>query len=317
MKKTLIAITLIASSFLYSCKKDKQTTNQPNEISINSSSENTFAKEFNLTLSENRLVFKSIEDYKKAVDNPTEEIARKFKQALNNFTNFKSYLATKNEKIVKSTNDDGFNDTYFEAILNSDKIVQIGDYLYKINPLSQSVYVLSAKYISDYKDLVNENTNNSNIKIYSTGDNVLELVETNTASKNTALFCSEGGIGGYADGVDFVAGAGSGSSRRAAVDFNRYGIYFSLFARIWPSAGGNEFVFDFNGTLGYIHYHVRCGSTADYGVISGGNQNQSAEQRYQSYQGSTNLNNMFFAFTPRYNSSSPALSRMVVIRANW
>ena len=313
MKKTFFAITLIATSLFISCKKEKQVTNQPTEISKSNSSENSFAKEFNLTLSENRLVFKTVDDYKKAIDNPTEEVAKKFKFAVNNFTNFKSYLSFKNSKKIKNT-DDLFNDPYFEAILNSDKVVQIGNFIYRINPLSQKVFVLPSKNSSEYNDLVNENTNNSNIKVYSTGDNVLELVENNTVAKSTALFCGEGGIGGYADGVDFSY---NNQNRRAAVDFNRYGIYFSLFARIWPSTGSSEFTFDFNGTLGYIHYHVRCGSTADYGTLSGGNQNGNGEQRYQSYQGSTNLNNMFFAFTPRANSTNTTLSRMVVIRANW
>ena len=316
MNSTLLAITLIATSFLYSCKKEKQVTNSSNEIATINSSENSFAKEFNLTLFENRLVFKSVDDYKKVIDNPTEETIKKFKFAVNNFSNFKSYHELKNELNIKNS-DDLFNDPYFEAILNTDKAIQIGDYIYRINPKKEQVYVLASKFNSEYLDLVNENIANTNIKVYSTGDNVLELVESNLSSKGTAIFCPEGGVGGDADGEYFYAGVGAGTQRRATVDFIRYGVYFSLFARIYPSAGGNEFVFDFNGTLGYIHYKVRCGNTVDYGLISSGNQNQSAEQRFQSYQGSTNFTNYFFAFTPRYNSSSPALSRMVVIRRNW
>jgi hypothetical protein len=240
-------------------------------------------------------------------------VSDKLVQAINNYSDFKSYLDYKTENNISDTVD-LFYDPYFEAMLNTDKIIQIGDYIYRINPKKEQVFVLASKFNSEYLDLVNENIANTNIKVYSTGDNVLELVENNTASKSASLFCPEPGIGWKGDGADFYS---AGTQRRAAVDFVKYGIYFSLFARIWPSIGGNEFVFDFNGTLGYIHYKVRCGATVDYGVISSGNQNQSAQQRYQSWQGSTNLTNLFFAFTPRYNSSSPALSRMVVIRQNW
>lgn len=315
--KKIILNSFIISVILFSaCKKETKTYLTQTETSKSTTTnENLLAKEFNLNLVNNRLIFKTKSDYQKVVDNPSKEISDKFTLCLNNYSDFNSYSDFKKNKKI-TNKEDLFNDPYFESMLNADKIIQIGDFIYRINPKNEKVFVLSSKYENEYSDLVNENVDNENIKVYSTGDDVLDLVENNLAGKNVSLFCPEGGVGGDADGVDFTV-PGTNRTSRAAVDFNRYGIYFSLFARIWPSVGGSEFVFDFNGTLGYIHYKVRCGATADYGLITGGNQNQSSEQRFQSYQGSTNFTNYFFAFTPRINSASPALSRMVVIRRNW
>lgn len=314
MKKSFLIITLVSGSILLSCKKEKQVTGQAGDTPKVTSHENNFAKEFNLTLSGNRLVFKTVDDYRKAVNNPTEATAKKLKLAMNGFTNFKSFLACKSEKRVGS-DDSLFNDPYFEALLNPDKIIQIGEFIYRINASSKKVFVLPSEKSSEYTDLVNENTGNSNIRVYSTEDNVLELVENSKTERNAALICGETGIGSDADLAKFSYGGVDNIEALAA--YNKYGIYFSLFAKINPSTGSNQFIFDFNGVLGYIHYHVRCGSTADYGTLSSGNSNGNGEQRYQSWQGSTNLSNMFFGFSVRSSSTNAVLSRMVVIRKNW
>lgn len=314
MKKIILSVSIIGITLITSCKKETKTVLSQTETSqSNTITENLLAKELNLTLENNRLIFKTKADYQKIVDNPTKEVSDKLTQAINNYSDFKSYADYKSENNISNAVD-LFNAPYFEAMLNTDKIIQIGDYMYRINPKKEQVYVLASKFNSEYLDLVNENVANTNIKVYSTEDNVLELVENNSASKGTALFCNEGGIGGQADSETFTH---SGLGRTAAVEFNKFGIYYSLFAHVWPLNSTDAFKFNFNGSVGYIHYHVRCGSTADYATISTGNNNSSSEQRYQSWQGSTNLNNMFFGVTIQDNSTNALLTRMIVIRQNW
>ena len=316
MKKIVLGIALISLTSITSCKKESKTAlNQAETSQTNIVAENILAKELNMSLENNHLVFKTTADYQKIVDNPTKEISDKLTLAINHYVDFKSYAEYKTENKI-SNEVDLFNDPYFESMLNVDKIIQIGDYLYRVNPKTEKVYVLSIKFNAEYQDLVNENISNTNIKVYSTSDNVLELVENNIASKSTALFCSEGGIGWKADLAKFSSGTGVNNVEALAA-FNKYGIYYSLFATIKPSVGSSQFKFNFNGSVGYIHYHVRCGATVDYATISTGNANASAEQRYQSWQGSTNLNNLFFGFTVQDNTTTALLSRMVVIRQYW
>lgn len=255
------------------------------DMSLQTPKRHQMEKELGISLAGNVLVFKTIEDYRRAVDNPTEEMSNTVRAAVKSYSKFQSYSDSKG-RVAKPA----FNDEYFESMLNSDQVVQISGHLFRVNPNTNKVFVLSSSKINEYKDLVAENLSNKSISVYSTDEDVLDLV-TGNALNQKPLICHEGGVGGDASSQKFKIG---NTNYETLASFTRYGIYFSLFAEVKPSAGKNQFLFEFDNGFGYIHWHARCGLTADYGTTSSGNDNfGSNKQRYQSYQGSKNLANFF------------------------
>jgi hypothetical protein len=287
-----------------------QSVSTRTQRAAQSDRENLLARELGISLAGNVLVFKTIEDYRRVVDSPTEEVSAKFRATVKSYSTFQSHLNSR-----RRAADPAFNDEYFESMLNSDQVVQIGGHLFRVNPKIRKVFVLPASKISEYGDLVAEKVSNKSISVYSTDDDVLDLIVGNTPNQKTFGFiCREGGVGADAAQITFNYGGGKVQTLAA---FNKYGIYYSLFAEVNPSNGSNQFLFEFDHGFGYIHWHARCGLTADYGTTSAGTNNGNSKQRYQSYQGSKNLANFFFGYRILLKSNGTPLTGMNVIRKNW
>ncbi len=306
MKIIIICIALLSFTLIVSC--DKQTP-LPNQIKRTENpnrgnQEKPVSNEFHVTVKDNRLVFQSRADYELVVNNPKENVRTEFIETVKAFTSFTSYA---NSTTVRNINtSELINDTYFSLLLNTDLAIQIGGNIYKVDPLKEKVFVLPVSQENHYSDLVKENTSFPDIRVYSTGDNVLDLVEMGV---NRDLFCTESGIGGKADSQPF-------KDTYLYATYTRWGIYFSLRAYI-VTGSVNTYHFDMNP----VYYHVRCGKTVgpyqaansagDYSFVLGC-------QEYQSYQGSTNLNELYFVAKIRDNSTSPTTySANVVLRANY
>ena len=318
LKKTHLAFSLVASlivlALLSAGDVPSLVNAQSKSTQVNprppTDRENLSAKELGISLAGNVLVFKTIEDYRRVVDNPTEEVSRTVRAVIKKFSKFQSYLTSRRSAIEPA-----FNDEYFESMLNSDQVVQIGEHLFRVNPKTKKVFVLPASKINEYKDLVAENVSNKSISVYSTDEDVLDLVTGNASNqKMFGLICSEGGVGADAAKTNFKIG---NTNHETLAAFNKYGIYYSLFAEVYPSTGSNQFLFEFTNGFGYIHWHARCGLTADYGTTSAGYNMGNSKQRYQSYQGSKNLANFFFGYRILKKSNSTPLTGMNVIRKNW
>jgi hypothetical protein len=242
-----------------------------------------------------RLAFASIADYKRAVDQPSEATKKQFARtvaALKGFTsfaqkqNFSPALETSRDKVASLIRDE-----YFASILNADLVVQIGDYIFRVNPSRERVYVLSAANEKEYNDLIAENARNSNIRTFSTNDDVVDVIEA--GGKGPETLCSETGIGGRHSEAPV-------GSLTAMADFVRYGIYFTLFAMVSPyGSSGFPYMFEFTGGMsanaGYVYYHARCGTTASYEISTKGSWTL-MNRKYQSYQGSKNLNEVYFFY---------------------
>ena len=271
------------------------------------------ASEFNVSIIKNRMAFKTVEDYERVVDNPKTELKNEFIKTINTLTNFNSYSKQLPSSGDRSTRDArSIKDEYFASILNPDLVVQIGGYIFKVNPASEKVYALPVDDEAQYKDLISENTANTKIRVFSTNDDVLDLIR-NHGTETRSLFCNQSGIGNKS------AGAYINGSNLVTADYTKYGIYFSLVAKIgsigsWPSL----YVFDFTGgkNKGYVHYHVRCGSTSDYSTATQGSWT-GTYQKYASYQGSKNLNELYFGFRVKNAGTGQYVTPYVIIRQNW
>ena len=104
---------------------------------------------------------------------------RNIKQELANevYSRYSDYILSTNQV-------DYINDNILNEVLNKDMIVQIGNYLYRLNKEKEKVFVLSTtNKVTDYNDLVSENTSNKKIMVYSTEEDVLEMVESGRLSE--------------------------------------------------------------------------------------------------------------------------------------
>jgi hypothetical protein len=242
-----------------------------------------------------RLAFASIADYKRTVDQPSEAIKKQFAQTVATLKGFTSFAQKQNFSPALKTSRGKvaplIRDEYFASILNADLIVQIGDHIFRVNPSKERVYALSAANEKEYSDLIAENVRNSNIRTFSTNDDVLDVIQA--GGKGPETLCSETGIGGRHSEAQV-------GSLTATADFVRYGIYFTLFAMVSPyGSSGFPYWFDFRGGLsanqGYVYYHARCGTTASYEISTKGSW-MLTNRKYQSYQGSKNLNEVYFFY---------------------
>jgi hypothetical protein len=171
MKKTLIsamALLGIAMATMTSCKRNDEvsTTTQSNGNA--------------------RVVFQSIDEYESLFEDPTQTEAKTNEIA----ARYGTY--TENARLAE-TPEDTLYPEFLQKILNDDHIVEIGNWLIKVNMENKVCSVLDKQYVGEYKDLANDNFNNSHIQIYSTDEEVLNLLRAGKKSEASRLFCSEDG----------------------------------------------------------------------------------------------------------------------------
>ena len=289
MKKTIITsmalVSLSAGVFLYSCKKEVaiQPQNPTNALNsaLNGNREIQPGNEFNVSVTNNRLVFATIADYQRVVDEPTEATIQSFLYCINqlSFTSLQEQYPTQSDTASTKIYDD-----YFRAILNPDRVVQIGTYIFRINATQEKVFMLPSAYTGQYASLLAEDISNTNIKLYSTAEDVLDIIQ----NPDVTLRCKESGIGSYGPATTFWIDNEKTLKVDGTVRFRRYGVYFHLFAEVKGTSGVKVSI-----DLEPVYYHVRCKNTVGpYKVNAyGGTTNY---HKYSSYQGSKSLNKVYF-----------------------
>ena len=310
MKRITLAVLTVMFALMFTpglVAQPKPTTKGVQEVATPQPT-----NEFNVSVRNNRLAFETIEDYERVVNNPTEELKAAFLKIVDKFGDFTSFTEAYDERPLSRVQS-LIDDEYFAAILNSDLVVQIGENIFRVNPAAERVYVLPVINEDQYDDLVSENIENTNIQVFSTDDNVLEMIQN---VERRRWFCRESGIATRAS-LQFLS---DNSRRVATAAFKTFGIYFSLFAEI-NDQRTSEIIYDFEFTggigAGKVNYRIRCGSTADYETKSPGSWVSGIlTRRFQSYQGSTNLNLLYFGFRVKRRSTGNYVSNYVIIREN-
>ncbi len=284
----LTCTAIVTTITIYSCKKE--TVAQPQNS----------ANDFNVSVIDNRLAFKTVEDYEKAMSNPTAETETKFLSTIKTITSSTSFNTTNNEhKDTRGVNTDMrplIQSDYFRSILNSDCAVQIEDFIFRVNPISKKVFVLPVEYKNEYNDLISENTTNEDVQEFSTDENVLEEVYSDQNAqrkirwpklkiKIKIKFCHESGVDSRSQGVTTVL-IGGEYTVSFVISHNKYGIYFELRAYSSSTVGYGSFVHEWE----VFYYHVRCASTVSYTNISNGSTTGVSEYKQKIYSGLLNLN---------------------------
>lgn len=195
---------------------------------------------------------------------------------------------------------DGLGDNFMSAILNEDQIFQVGNFIYRVNKSAEKVFVLPADNISEYEDLVNESATNSNVRQFSTGDDVIELAEKGDLGEEKGVFCS-----------DRKAKEKSTTSSNVTImvnpflemyikaSYNKFGVYFTLKAEgTHQTASTSTYKFYFQ--IDNSSWAQRCGSsvsnyshpwrTKTSGTQSGGVQTE----KFLFYNGTKQLKNYHY-----------------------
>jgi hypothetical protein len=138
---------------------------------------------------------------------------------------------------------------FLSSMLNEDGLIIIGEHYFKINLNSSKVYVLNIEFDEQINDLKEEKTDNKNILVFSTNDDVLYLIDEGskgTINGRSQLFCRESNANGDKDD-EFSYDLGDDLRQDNKVVYQSVGIYFSLQAKtkmqyknilgLWVDAG--------------------------------------------------------------------------------
>lgn len=172
------------------------------------------------------LIFESVESFEKSVEDLTEEKRIKVLSEISK-QNFKSYLSIQHS--ISKTDSDSIQemDDFLGQLLNEDGIIQIGNFIYKVNLQSNKVFVLPVSNSSEYQDLVDENKSNKNIRQFSTSDDVIYLAENGEAGEKC------GGIGSFDNSSPVVNLDNDGQIKfDANCKYFQGGIYFRVTGRV-------------------------------------------------------------------------------------
>lgn len=298
MKKLIYCIFVLAivSTIFLSCNKESL------EIS---SLKSGWELDFSNIYSDGRmLIFKYVQDYELLVNDPSEELVVEFLDYISNMEHKTQadYLSTLTQKELDSID----YDEYLSKILNEDCIVQIGEYLYKVNTATEKVYVMHEKFIEDYEQLVEENLDAGKVQEFSTGDDVIYIVEGVDSLEKSC-----GGIGGGtynaysnpANNALIIAYIGNYAIRlNPYVKMFRAGIYYKLSAHyMLHSAVSNlggifNIIVEVKGWQGGWYKKRPCGAN-DIGTLTANSiiiNSSGASGSYTFYSGTRNLNGYYF-----------------------
>lgn len=181
------------------------------------------------------LVFKTKDAYQQIVNAPTDAALKSLTRQVSGLK-FQNYNAVK-LPAVKSASDQKLEvmDEHLGKLLNRDGVIQIGEHAFKIDLLKEMVFVVPAQQLkANYSDLIKGNTKNKAIRVFSTGQDVLDELDGKKGS--TEKSC--GGIGGgyYPSYPHENQGLIVSQTNTEVVRFNPYvhffraGVYFRLSA---------------------------------------------------------------------------------------
>ncbi len=180
---------------LYSCNKQVKNEDLP---PLGNSIKNSIVKRQGQTYFDgSKIVFQDPETFEQEMNTiETEQDAEMFEHKFSYYTSYRSKYYQINQK------QDTLIDEALSSVLNSDGVVQIGDWVFKLDMPNEKVYVIgNTDTDGNYQDLVSGNTQNSKILEFSTDDNVIDLLKegVKTQSDNRVKFwgwfCRRAGCG--------------------------------------------------------------------------------------------------------------------------
>lgn len=260
MRRLIYAGTIFAmvGTAIVGCKKDNPIQNSDAKNSTIQMSEKSLRYYSNGTF----LIFPTVADYDSTITDLSyiEEVELITDLNALNYDSYSEYLDDQGQNAV-----DRIGEDIMKSVLNKDQIVQIGNYLYRVNKQIEKVFVLPVANVSEYQDLINENKSNKNIRQFSTIDDVIELAESGAEGEK----CSESGSSqkSQTQTQTYVDITGTSMDISIVADYNLvFGIAHSLVARFSRPGPMSSNRFSMFIQTEAITYKKKCSSS--YGPTS-------------------------------------------------
>lgn len=243
--------------------------------------------QYNVDVRNNMLHFTTARDYNHIIMDLNQDQKNLFIDFVQTNLHFNALANNPNSALCIN-----IDDKLFGNMLNYNGYVQIGNYIYKVNPFNDYVNVIPSERTDLFEALNMDDLRDPAIRTYSPEDEVISMVETNTPPSNSRLFCGESGCG--AGSLDKEVLLNNPNTNQACgslhgwVMYRRYGIYFTLKAKCTNDCPTRRVYWHKTP----VAYKIKCGSTTSpqyqYDIDSGANGNGSGwvwqQHFYQSMQ---------------------------------
>lgn len=258
-----------------------------------------------VTASEEYITFESIDAYENFFSEGSDNTRTKLLQAAQVNQTHTSMLRAANLRTSAAASIvDSLYPDFLKTILNPDGITKIGNYIIKVDMANEKVLVLKNEDIQYYDDLVSNNFSNGKILVYSTNDEVLDMLandvppsqSANASSANlrTTLFCNQKG----ADGREAKGFEEYMTNWRfdCKVVYQKAGIYFSLIGKANKQSKAAGLWIESNdgfemSMVYYYSYTPKCkGTSTGSNTISTGG----TTIAYRPYESTTALKNFYY-----------------------
>jgi hypothetical protein len=242
--KKIIAITIIAfittSLIFVSCKK-----NQIDPVGITNTTKQTRAIEDNITynnvvynISDGILKFSSLTEYENLFGENTQPDTEPFSNLILNSPAIKTYYST-----IPNSNTAKSNLKFIGSIINSDKVVKIGEFLILLDFESDKVYAKTDGTLAELNNAKNGQSVAGVLK-YDMGDDVIQELKL---KKTRGLFCNanwcgKGRLGDNSLLISFNSGGNNFNHPHVVSgNYQKYGIWFNYWAETFVDGFPNSF----------------------------------------------------------------------------
>jgi hypothetical protein len=185
---------------------------------------------YNINVRNNMLAFATAQDYYTVIGVLSPDEKEAFRNDVSANYRFNS-LAKNNTSPLFTKIDDEF----FSSIINHQGYVQIGNNIYKVDPMAGVVRVIPASNPELINEMESGNYTNALIKTYLDDDEVVGMVEAGVSPAYSRLFCGE--TGAAAEEASGFMNVNHPATNQPCnwidcwVSYKKFGIYFSLKAK--------------------------------------------------------------------------------------
>ncbi|MCS6794580.1 MAG: hypothetical protein NZ516_01320 [Raineya sp.] len=259
--KFFAILLLIGSLYLQACKdiKNIKPATEMNAGEISSSQGVDIQTPHGLIRFKNARLQMSIQTYENILERlEIEDIEDVLKNT--NFVSLKKYF--ENNPNLAPELREVYEGTLISALLNTNGILQLNQWILRIDKANERVLVLQENHESQINDLINGNTSNPNIQVFSTDDDVISILEGN---EQRGIFCGDRRAKEKRDLSSYDIPLLDNHKLKCVVAYIKLGVYFELKSRVIYLSG----FFRRKANLSILYQYKHQGRCKNNQIIEG------------------------------------------------